>query len=130
MPRGGKREGAGRKPGSKTKRTRAQIKAVVEADGTVLTPAAVMQKAMEVHYRARRYDKAAAIAKDLAPYVHARRPLAPQEEGNVIIEVVVKRDRNFYGNAHRLPRIEPAGQPAPSDGGTGAPSADESRGVR
>ncbi len=72
MPRGGKRKNAGRPKGSKTKRTRAAISAVVDTDGTTLTPAAVMQKAMEVHYRARRYDKAAAIARDLAPYVHSR----------------------------------------------------------
>lgn len=31
-----------------------------------------MQKAMELHYKNRRYDKAAEVAKHLAPYKHPR----------------------------------------------------------
>lgn len=69
MPRGGSRAKAGRKKGSATKRT-AAVKAQAVAEG--ITPAEVMQKAMEYHFRAKRYDEAAAVAKDLAPYRHPR----------------------------------------------------------
>lgn len=69
MHHGGKRNGAGRPKGTPGRKIAA---ATVEAVATGLTPAEVMQKAMEIHYEAKRYDQAAAIAKDLAPYVHPR----------------------------------------------------------
>lgn len=79
MPRGGKRPGAGRPKGSKTKRKAATC-AKAEAEG--LTPAQVMERAMLNHARAGRWDKAAAIAKDLAPYVHPR--LASVQHGGSV----------------------------------------------
>lgn len=69
MAHGGRRTGAGRRTGSANKRT-AAAKIIAVAQG--ITPAEVMHKAMEVHYKAKRYDQAAEIAKDLAPYVHPR----------------------------------------------------------
>lgn len=69
MARGGKREGAGRKPGSATKRTR-EIADKAMAEG--VTPLEVMLKAMRVHVEAQRWDEAAAVAKDAAPYVHPK----------------------------------------------------------
>jgi hypothetical protein len=69
MGHGGKRPGAGRKRGSLAGKTR-EIVARATREG--VTPLEVMLKAMTVHYNARRYDKAAAVAKDAAPYVHPR----------------------------------------------------------
>jgi hypothetical protein len=69
MPHGGKRSGAGRKPGAATKRTRAIAdKAIAEG----LTPLEVMLKAMRAHVDKDELDAAAAIAKDAAPYMHAK----------------------------------------------------------
>lgn len=69
MARGGKRTGAGRKAGAATKRTRA-IADKATAEG--LTPLEVMLKAMREHAKEKRWDDAASIAKDAAPYMHAK----------------------------------------------------------
>lgn len=69
MARGGKRAGAGRKPGSATKRTR-EIADAAAAEG--VTPLEVMLKAMREHYDSERWDEAAAVAKDAAPYMHPK----------------------------------------------------------
>ncbi len=89
MPRGGWRPNGGRPKGSKTKRKEA-IKVQAVAEG--VTPAEVMQKAMEVHYRARRYDLAAAVAKDLAPYVHPRLAQTTHKGGLRVIHSVEQLD--------------------------------------
>lgn len=69
MARGGKRLGAGRPKGATTRRTRAIAdKATVEG----LTPLEVMLKAMRHHAKANKWDEAASIAKDAAPYMHPR----------------------------------------------------------
>ena len=71
MPRGskpGERRG-GRQKGAANKRTR-EIANQAAASG--ITPLEVMLKAMRVHANARRWDKAAAVAKDAAPYMHPR----------------------------------------------------------
>jgi hypothetical protein len=69
MPRGGWREGAGRKPGSANLRTRA-IADQAAAEGR--TPLEIMLKAMRWHEEAGRWDQAAAVARDAAPYCHPR----------------------------------------------------------
>ena len=69
MPSGGKRPGAGRKQGASTKRTRAIADGLIEAG---VTPLEVMLRAMRQHYAEERWDAAAAIAKDCAPYLHPR----------------------------------------------------------
>lgn len=69
MARGGKRIGAGRKPGGRNKKSR-EIADRAAAEG--VTPLEVMLKAMREHYDAKRYDLAASIAKDAAPYMHPR----------------------------------------------------------
>lgn len=66
---GGKRNGAGRKKGSATEKTR-EIANQAAAEG--ITPLQVMMEAMIEHRTAGRLDKAAAIAKDAAPYMHPR----------------------------------------------------------
>lgn len=69
MGHGGKRPGAGRKRGSVSKKT-TEVAQRAAQEG--VTPLEVMLKAMTVHYKAKRYDLAAAVAKDAAPYVHPR----------------------------------------------------------
>ncbi len=65
MPSGGRRPGAGRPKGAKTKK----VRCVKERD---VTPLDVMLEAME-HYRGKGdFDKAASFAKDAAPYCHAK----------------------------------------------------------
>jgi hypothetical protein len=76
MAHGGKRAGAGRKPGSTTTKTR-EIADRAAAEG--ITPLEVMLEAMRAHHAAKRLDEAAAIAKDAAPYMHPR--LAAIEHG-------------------------------------------------
>jgi len=75
--RGGARPGAGRKPGTVTKKTR-DIAERAAAEG--ITPLEVMIEAMRDHYVHRRLDQAAAIAKDAAPFMHPR--LATVNVGN------------------------------------------------
>ncbi len=69
MARGGKRIGAGRPTGSATRRTR-EIADAAAKDG--LSPLEVMLRAMREHALADRWDQAAAVAKDAAPYCHPR----------------------------------------------------------
>jgi hypothetical protein len=66
---GGKRNGSGRKKGSPTERTRevADRLAVEE-----ITPLQVMIEVMLKHRAAGRDDKAAAVARDAAPYMHSK----------------------------------------------------------
>lgn len=67
--RGGARPGSGRKLGSATKKTR-EIADKAAASG--VTPLEVMLEAMNSFRDAGELDRAAAIAKDAAPYVHPR----------------------------------------------------------
>lgn len=67
---GGKRAGAGRKKSATTRKTRKIADQI--ADSGEVTPLEVMVEAMRRHYRAKRWDMAAAIAKDCAPYIHPR----------------------------------------------------------
>jgi hypothetical protein len=69
MPRGGKRPGAGRKKGSRTRRTQA-VAAVALAEG--VSPLEVMLASMRVEYAGGNLKAAAALARDAAPYCHPR----------------------------------------------------------
>lgn len=69
MARGGKRIGAGRPKGAATKRSR-EIADRAAKEG--LTPLEVMLTAMRKHAKEERWDEAASIAKDAAPYMHPR----------------------------------------------------------
>jgi hypothetical protein len=66
---GGARKGAGRKPGSATKKTRA-IADKAAAEG--ITPLEVMLEAMNAFRSAGDLEKAASFAKDAAPYIHPK----------------------------------------------------------
>ena len=69
MAHGGKRQGAGRKAGAKTKRTQ-EIAAKASAEG--ITPLEVMVGAMREAWERNDKDAAARFAKDAAPYMHPR----------------------------------------------------------
>lgn len=66
---GGRRPGAGRKPGAVTKKTREIAEKAVQ-DG--ITPLEVMLEAMNSFREAGDLEKAAGFAKDAAPYVHPK----------------------------------------------------------
>ncbi|MET3481558.1 hypothetical protein [Methylobacterium sp. 1973] len=69
MAHGGKRTGAGRKPGSTTQKTREIAdKAINEG----MSPLEVMLTAMRKHAEMGEWKDAASFAKDAAPYVHPR----------------------------------------------------------
>lgn len=69
MPRGGARRGAGRKPGSLSRKTR-EIAERASTEG--ITPLEVMLRAMRHYFDAGDLTRAAAIAKDAAPFCHPR----------------------------------------------------------
>ena len=88
MPKGGKRPGAGRPIGAATKRTR-EIADKAAAEG--LMPLDVMLRAMREHADAERWDDAAAIAKDAAPYLHPRLATVDHQgkiEASVTVRVI------------------------------------------
>lgn len=72
MPRGGAREGAGRKAGAKSQKTIQREKLAADALANGMTPLQVMLSAMEEAYQQGDKRGAAAIAKDAAPYIHPR----------------------------------------------------------
>jgi hypothetical protein len=68
--RGGRRAGAGRPRGSKTKIYRPHAEKVLAA--IALTPLAILIDVMRRHYEAKHFDEAARVAALAAPYVHPR----------------------------------------------------------
>jgi hypothetical protein len=70
---GGKRPGAGRKPGSGTKRTQKTNEIARKAAGQGPLPLQVLLEAMRYYRGIGQLDKAAAIARDAAPYEHPRK---------------------------------------------------------
>jgi hypothetical protein len=72
MPRGGRREGAGRKRGSETARTKRMRQIAAKALTESITPLEVMLAAMRKAYDASDMPAALEAAKAAAPYVHPR----------------------------------------------------------
>ena len=79
--RGGPRKGAGRPPGSGTKRQKVSkilerhadlMKQVISDDISKMTPLDVMLRAMALEASAGRWLSAASVASTAAPYVHPR----------------------------------------------------------
>lgn len=66
---GGRRKGAGRKPGAATSKTR-EIADMAAAKG--ITPLEVMLEAMNSLREAGELERAASVAKDAAPYIHPK----------------------------------------------------------
>lgn len=69
MPRGGKRENAGRKAGSLTARTRAIAEVAIDEG---ITPLEVMLKTMRLLAAQDHWVEAADVAKSAAPYLHPK----------------------------------------------------------
>lgn len=67
--RGGARKGAGRKPGAANVKTREIADKAVQQG---ITPLEVMLEAMNSLRNAGELEKAASVAKDAAPYLHAK----------------------------------------------------------
>ncbi|MGY2048896.1 hypothetical protein [Methylobacterium sp. JK268] len=115
MARGGRRVGAGRKPGSATRKTRA-IADLASASG--LTPLSVMLEAMRFHHALARSEiakgdgmmakvaseamvAAASVAKDAAPYMHPRlAPVPPQ--GSETADDVARKIREALARANAI----------------------------
>lgn len=68
---GGKRNGAGRKPGSFVIRTREEAAEIVSIPGKP-SPLRVLAEAMWHFYDKQDFASAAAVAKDIAPYLHPK----------------------------------------------------------
>lgn len=86
MPRGGKREGAGRKPGSANIKTR-EIADRALSEG--VTPLEVILEVMRKAHAAGDFDKAVACAAQAAPYVHPRlSAIDAKARGSVTIELL------------------------------------------
>jgi hypothetical protein len=100
---GGRRAGAGRKKGATTQRTQKTNALAEKAAGEGPLPLQVMLEAMRSYHAAGQPDKAAAIAKDAAPYVHRRKAALTIEGGEQPLEIKLTRDHDFYRNVDRLP---------------------------
>ena len=75
MPRGGRRPGAGRKPGIPSQKTINRLKIAEQGAAAGITPLEVMLNNMRRLYdegRAEAWTQACRIAADAAPYVHPR----------------------------------------------------------
>lgn len=88
MPKGGARPGAGRKPGSANKKTRA-IADKAAAEG--ITPLEVMLETMRNLYQAGDFVAASGVAKDAAPYMHPRLSQIEQKS-EVTVQKAVSAD--------------------------------------
>jgi hypothetical protein len=86
MPRGGLRQGAGRKAGAPNKATQArQAKAAAEG----ILPIDVMLGAMRDLWEGGRKTEAAAVAKDAAPYIHPRLQAITNSAGDGPAELLI-----------------------------------------
>lgn len=81
MPRGGKREGAGRKQGAVTKRSRAIADKAMDQG---ITPLEVMLANMRHFHEQGMRDQAQACARDAAGYMHPRLTAVSAPDGGPI----------------------------------------------
>lgn len=104
--RGGKRLGAGRPPGAKTKRTQELARAAAAAG---VTPLEVMLETMRTHHAAGDLDAASAVAKDAAPYLHPRlAAIAQMHSGDIsigYIDAPAKETREEWLARHGRPIV-------------------------
>ena len=82
MPRGGRRPGAGRKPGIPSQKTINRLKIAEQGAAAGITPLEVMLNNMRRLYdegTAEAWTQACRIAADAAPYVHPRLSVIEQK---------------------------------------------------
>lgn len=102
MPRGGSRVGAGRKPNGTNRRTSKSNEIAEKAAGKGPLPLQILLEVMRAYYAAGEYAKAAAVARDAAPYEHPRKAAITVEGGDNPIRIEMARADNFYANLDRL----------------------------
>lgn len=106
--RGGPRKGAGRPRGAATKRTR---KIADRESQKGLTPLEVMLKAMREHADKQDWGAAASIAKDAAPYMHAKlASIQHTGRGGGPIQTVTYRKDSSMHTMPSLARLPPAAE--------------------
>jgi len=122
MARGGKRAGAGRKPGTLTRLTR---EIAEKALTSTITPLEVLLGVMREAWEANNKTLAATYAKDAAPYCHPRlAAVAPS--GKVVREVTKMTDDELTESIRRLQRLIDAGScngAAGADDGVAKPTS-------
>jgi hypothetical protein len=112
MAHGGKRAGSGRKKGSPTRKTSKTTALAEQAAGEGPLPLEVMLKVMRDHFVAQRFDAAASVAKDCAPYLHPKlnsTTISSPDGGPVRLEVeeTIVRSRS---EANPVPPLNGAGR--------------------
>lgn len=104
MPRGGKREGAGRKKGSVTKATQLRQQMIAKIAHEGVSPLDVMLGAMRAAWERNDHEKAAGYARDAAPYIHPRLSTMqhkgdPESPVETVTKIVLVAGRG-HGNEH------------------------------
>ena len=119
MPSGGRRPGAGRKPGVPSRKTIARLRIAGEAKAGGIEPLALMLQAMRSLWAqddpAAKF-KAVEIARDCAPYIHPRLSSVDQRttfEGDTLAALLREIDGLTIGIAADNPDAGPAVEAEP-----------------
>ena len=127
MSHGGKREGAGRKAGSKTvRRTREVVEKYIRS-GRV-TPLDVLLTAMERSFDQDDYETAGKYAEKAAPYCHARLSSTEHKKPPIDLSKLTDAELQFLYSLYE--RAGPAPEGEPQDGNSPAPGVAGSGGRR
>ena len=105
MPRGGRRPGAGRKPGS-TSKAKAQLIERVVARG--MTPLDIILESARKLFEAQKYSEASLAAQRAAPFVHQK--FAPTS-----LPAKLHPEQVLQGDLFDLPQPAPEGKKAEAD---------------
>jgi hypothetical protein len=128
MVHGGKREGAGRKKGSTTKKTR-QIAERYMRSGKV-TPLEVLLTAMERSFEQDDYETAGRFAEKAAPYCHARLSSVEHKKPPVDLSKLSDAELQFLDSLYERAGPAPNGEPqdgAPAQAGIAGPGGNGTR---
>jgi hypothetical protein len=103
MHRGGKNLGSGRKMGTRTKLDHASVERPAP---DISKPLEVMLEAMRQHWAQGQWERAAAIAKLAAPYVHPRLSSIEQKPAPIDVTKLTDEEletlRSIYLRAERV----------------------------
>jgi len=105
---GGKRAGAGRRPGSRCRKTIEAEALARQAAGGPVTPLSVLLDVMRRHFDAGEYEEAVAVAVAAAPYCHAR--LSSMQADVDVTQYVTLELVEQIVTAPALPEGRPGGQ--------------------
>lgn len=105
---GGARLGAGRKPGAKNVKTQEVAIAAAEAG---VTPLEIMLARMRELWTVGEKDAAVLVAKDAAPYIHAKpRPLAEKEQQSDMATVSIAQLEQIFTLMQSMVHMPPEHQ--------------------